>query len=79
MDSIIKQLRRKHKISQEALANHLHTSRQTIISIERGRYTPSLPLAYKLSRFFELPIEELFDLSIFDSEVISISQSNTTR
>lgn len=79
MDSIIKQLRRKHKISQEVLANHLHTSRQTIISIERGRYTPSLPLAYKLSRFFELPIEELFDLSIFDSEVISISQGNTTR
>jgi putative transcriptional regulator len=39
----------------------MDVSRQTIISIEKGRYTPSLPLAIALARFFEKPVEEIFD------------------
>ena len=47
------------------LADHLEVTRQTIISLENGRYNASLILAYKISRFFDLMIEEVF---IFDEE-----------
>lgn len=48
--------------SQERLAEELGVSRQTIISIEKGRYDPSLPLAMRLARAFSCPVEELFTL-----------------
>lgn len=54
-------LRRERAWSQQRLAEELGVSRQTIISIERGRFDPSLPLAFRLARLFELPIEEIFD------------------
>jgi putative transcriptional regulator len=38
-------------------------SRQTVISIESGRYLPSLPLAFRIARFFDLPVEKMFDLA----------------
>jgi putative transcriptional regulator len=46
--------------SQAALAEHLGVSRQTVISIERGRFDPSLPLAFRIAAVFGVPIEEIF-------------------
>ena len=61
--SIIRQLRRERKLSQEELAAAVGTTRQTITSIEVGKYTASLPLAYKIVHYFGLTIEEVFDFS----------------
>ena len=63
MKNHIRQLRKVRKLSQEELAEAVGTTRQTITSIEVGKYTASLPLAYKISRFFGLSIEEVFDFS----------------
>jgi putative transcriptional regulator len=56
----IKQLRAERDWSQAELAERLHVSRQTINSIETGKYDPSLPLAFDISRLFRLPIERIF-------------------
>lgn len=56
----IKQLRQEKKMSQDQLASLLSVSRQTIISIEKGRYNPSLPLAIKIARCFDTHVEEVF-------------------
>ena len=61
MRTRIKELRRARKMSQAELADAVGTTRQTITSIEVGKYTASLPLAYKIARFFGLTIEEVFD------------------
>ena len=61
MTNRIEALRRERGIRQEDLAQALGVSRQTIISLEKGKYNPSLALAFRLSRFFGLPIEEIFD------------------
>ena len=63
MNTKIKELRKKHKLSQEELAEAVGTTRQTITSIEVGKYTASLPLAYKIAHYFGLTIEEVFDFS----------------
>ena len=63
MKTKIRELRKARKLSQEELAEAVGTTRQTITSIEVGKYTASLPLAYKISRFFGLSIEEVFDFS----------------
>lgn len=63
MKSKIRELRKARKLSQEELADAVGTTRQTITSIEVGKYTASLPLAYKLAHFFGLTIEEVFDFS----------------
>ena len=63
MKNNIRQLRKVRKLSQEELAEAVGTTRQTITSIEVGKYTASLPLAYKIARFFGLTIEEVFDFS----------------
>jgi len=63
MKSRIRELRKVRKLSQEELAEAVGTTRQTITSIEVGKYTASLPLAYKIARFFGLSIEEVFDFS----------------
>ena len=60
MKNKLEQLRKEHSIRQEELAEAMAVSRQTISSLENGRYNPSIQLAFKLSRFFELPIEEIF-------------------
>ena len=57
------QLRRERRISQEELARAVGTTRQTITSIEVGKYVASLPLAYKIAHYFGLTIEEVFDFS----------------
>jgi len=63
LKSKIKELRKQHKLSQEELATAVGTTRQTITSIEVGKYTASLVLAYKISKYFGLTIEEVFDFS----------------
>ena len=63
MKTRIRELRKARKLSQEELADAVGTTRQTSTSIEVGKYTASLPLAYKIARFFELTIEEVFDFS----------------
>ena len=63
MKTKIRELRKARKLSQEDLAEAVGTTRQTITSIEVGKYTASLPLAWKIARFFGLAIEEVFDFS----------------
>ena len=63
MKNNIRDLRKQHKLSQEELALAVGTTRQTITSIEVGKYTASLPLAYKIARHFNLTIEDVFDFS----------------
>ena len=66
MKTRIRELRKMRKLSQEELAEAVGTTRQTITSIEVGKYTASLPLAYKIARFFGLAIEEVFDFSEYE-------------
>ena len=61
MKNRLEALRREKGIRQEDLAQTLNVSRQTIISLEKGKYNPSLALAFRLARYFALPIEEIFD------------------
>jgi len=61
MKNQLKVLRAKHDWSQAKLAELLDVSRQTINAIERGKYDPSLPLAFKIADLFELKIEDIFD------------------
>lgn len=61
MRNRIPQLRRDRGLSQAALAAALGVSRQTVISLEKGRYDPSLPLAFRIAREFDVTIEDVFD------------------
>ncbi len=61
MKNRIRELRTERALSQGDLAGAVAVSRQTINSIEQGRYLPSLPLALTLARFFGRPVEEIFD------------------
>lgn len=65
MENKIKELRKEMGFTQDELARKLQVSRQTVNSLEKGRYDPSLLLAYKLAQVFSRTIEEVF---IFDSE-----------
>lgn len=60
MKNRLEALRKQCGINQEQLADALEVSRQTIGSLENGRYNPSILLAFKISRYFGLPIEEIF-------------------
>lgn len=61
MISHLEELRKQRGIRQEDLAQALGVSRQTVISLEKGKYNPSLSLAFKLARYFNLSIEDIFD------------------
>ncbi len=61
MRNVVRDLRATRSLSQAQLGAELGVSRQTINSIETGRYVPSLPLAMALARFFETTVEEVFD------------------
>ena len=61
MKNRVRDLRLERKLSQQQLAEAMSVSRQTINSIEKDRYTPSLPLAIALARFFGKTVEEVFD------------------
>ena len=60
MKNRLEELRKEHGIKQEDLADAMEVSRQTISSLENGRYNPSILLAYKLARYFDVTIEEIF-------------------
>ncbi len=64
MSDIVKnhlsELRTKKKITQEQLAQHIGVTRQTIIAMEKGNYTPSVALALKIAAFFDTTVESLF-------------------
>lgn len=60
MDNRVAELRAGLGLSQAALAERLGVSRQTVISIERGRFDPSLPLAFRIAQTFERSIEDVF-------------------
>lgn len=60
LNNNLKELRGKRGWSQAALGDRLDVSRQTINAIEKGRYDPSLPLAFKISALFERTIEDIF-------------------
>lgn len=59
-------IRKERGVTQEALAAALEVTRQTISSLEKGRYNPSILLAFKLARYFELRIEDIF---IYEEDV----------
>jgi putative transcriptional regulator len=56
----LKELRARHDLTQEALAEMVGVSRQSIISIEKGRYSPSVTLALRIARILQVPLEEAF-------------------
>jgi putative transcriptional regulator len=60
MKNRIKVFRAMHDLTQEALANELGVTRQTILAIEKGKYDPSLDLAFKIARYFKVSIDEIF-------------------
>lgn len=61
MKNQLKVLRAMRNWSQADLAEHLDVSRQAVNAVETGKYDPSLPLAFKIARLFDMPIEEIFD------------------
>jgi len=63
----IEEIRKERGIRQEDFAKEMGVSRQTISSLENGRYNPSIMLAYKIAKYFDMAIEEVF---IFDEEDI---------
>jgi putative transcriptional regulator len=60
MKNKLKVLRAEHNLTQSDLAMKLEVSRQTMNAIEKGKFHPSLPLAFKISKLFNLPIETIF-------------------
>ena len=64
MENDVRERRLARGLSQAELAQALSVSRQTINSVETGKYVPSLPLALALGRFFAVPIEEMFNADI---------------
>ncbi len=61
MNNRLKVLRAERNWSQQDLAQRLEVSRQSVNAIETGKYDPSLPLAFRIARLFELPIEAIFN------------------
>jgi len=60
LDNRLEEIRKKRGIKQEELATALEVSRQTIGSLENGRYNPSIILAFKIARYFDMAIEKIF-------------------
>ena len=65
MKNRIEAIRKERGIKQDEIAKAMRVSRQTISSLENGRYNPSITLAYKIAKYFNMTIEELF---IFEEE-----------
>ncbi|HEY7917424.1 MAG TPA: helix-turn-helix transcriptional regulator [Acidimicrobiales bacterium] len=63
MRNRVRELRTVRSMSQAELAVALGVSRQTVISIENGRYSPSLPLAFQIAHYFDSTVDEMFDAS----------------
>lgn len=67
MNNRLEELRKSKGISQEELATALEVSRQTISSLEKGRYNPSILLAFKIARYFGMSIEDIF---LYEEELL---------
>jgi len=63
----LEEIRKEHGLKQEDLATILEVSRQTIGSLENGRYNPSILLAFKIARYFDMQIEDIF---IYEEELL---------
>ena len=68
MKTRIKELRARYDLTQEALANMVGVRRETIVFLEKGKYNPSLKLAYKIARYLDTTIDELFIFEDSDLE-----------
>jgi putative transcriptional regulator len=64
----IREARTQRGLSQAEVAAALDVSRQTVISLESGRYSPSLPLAFRIARFFDSTVDKMFDPEDADKE-----------
>jgi putative transcriptional regulator len=62
LDNNIAKLRSKLKLSQQELADAIGVSRKTVSTVETGRFTPSVVIALKMAKFFEVPVEKVFEL-----------------
>jgi len=62
MENCLKELRARHNLTQEDLANKAGVRRETIVFLEQGKYMPSLQLASKVAKIFRLPIEKVFKI-----------------
>ena len=60
MNNKLRDIRLEHKLTQQDLADQLLVSHQTVISIENGKYSPSLELAFKIAKLFKIKIEDVF-------------------
>ena len=67
MKNCLEEIRKARGVTQEELASSLEVSRQTIGSLENGRYNPSILLAFKIARYFQMTIEEIF---IYEEDMI---------
>jgi putative transcriptional regulator len=63
IENDVSRLRKSKKVTQEDLAEVLDVSRQTVIAIEKGNYTPSVLLALKIAGYFETPVEKIFNIA----------------
>lgn len=63
IENYVSEYRAKSNVTQEELATQVNVSRQTIIALEKGNYTPSILLALKIARFFKTPVEKLFTIA----------------
>ncbi|SEL27459.1 putative transcriptional regulator [Paenibacillus sp. cl141a] len=68
MKNRLEEIRKKQGIKQEELADRLEVSRQTIGSLENGRYNPSIILAFKIARYFNMSIEDIF---VYEEEQVN--------
>lgn len=71
MKNNLAKLRKAHHMNQDELADALNVSRQTIGSLENGRYNPSILLAHNIAKFFSLSIEDVFIFEEDDDETIN--------
>jgi len=69
MKNKIKVFRAMHDMTQEDLALRIGVTRQTILAIEKGKYVPSLDLAFRIARHFDVPIEEIFS---YEAEPLTV-------
>ena len=69
MKNRLEEIRKERGVTQEELASSLEVSRQTIGSLENGRYNPSILLAFKIARYFQMSIEEIF---IYEEDSITL-------
>lgn len=66
MKNRLRVLRAEHDLSQAELADRLGIARQTVNALEAGKYAPSLPLAFKIAKLFNKPVEDIFDADSVD-------------